>query len=117
MKIDKEKFEFLKIKFPVRFNQVYMYLVDRINQPVLQMMGHSASHSHYMAARGKFLAEVLNQLAVDHGLLDKMPVAYVPPPSIENNPISEPPAPIAETAPEVEKVDYKKRGRGRPPKR
>lgn len=118
MKIDKAKLESLKIRFPLRWNSVYMYGVELGARPVFQVLGHSASHSAYMIARGKYLVDLLNQAALEAGLISEIPVPAPVPvihePETQETPVIDAPSPIVEEGlPVLEKVDVK-RGRGRP---
>lgn len=124
MKIDKAKLESLKIRFPLRWNSVYMYGVEQGAKPLFQVLGHSASHSAYMIARGKFLVDLLNQAALEAGIISEIPVPAPSPirhePEAQETPVSDESSPIVEPEvkedgmPVIEKVDFKKRGRGRP---
>ncbi len=72
-----------------------------------------------MIARGKYIVDMLNQAALEAGLINEIPAAPVVPvhvePEAQETPVVEASSPIVdEGLPVLEKVDFKKRGRGRP---
>lgn len=75
MEFNKARLASLRIRFPLKFDQAYMYAVDAAQRPFVHIEGLGSIHGQWMIERGKFIVETLNQMALEAGLYEPKPIA------------------------------------------